>query len=466
MILDEIAAKTRVRVEAQKVKKPLAQVQKEALALPADTGFPFEQALRQQDINFICEVKKASPSKGIIAQHFPYLDIAKEYEIAGASAISVLTEPHYFLGSDKYLQEIAAAVSIPVLRKDFTVDEYQIYEAKILGASAILLICAILTPQQLKDYREIADKLGLSCLVEAHDEAEIKMAIDCGARIIGVNNRNLKNFTVDEANSLRLRPLVPKDIIFVSESGMKTAEDIEKLRAADVNAALIGETLMRASDKTAALRELYGPAGRVQIKLCGIRRMQDVRYLNDYQPDYMGFIFAGASRRYVSPGEAEELAKFASPYIKKVGVFVDEQPAVIENCVRNVPLDIVQLHGDEDEATVQQIKELTGVPVWKAVRVKSKADIERWLDSSADMLLFDAYDPKQSGGTGKSFNWELLRGIKRPFILAGGLNIKNIARAIRTCKPCGVDISSGIETDFVKDKEKIRNIMRAVRQVQ
>ncbi len=466
MILDEIAARTRVRVDEQKAQKPLEQVKREALALPADTGFPFEKALRAQDINFICEVKKASPSKGVIAQHFPYLDIAKEYEIAGASAISVLTEPYYFLGSDKYLKEIAEAVDIPVLRKDFTIDEYQIYEAKILGASAILLICAILTADQLQNYRKLADSLGLSCLVEAHDENEIKMAIDCGARIIGVNNRNLKNFTVDEANSLRLRSLVPKDIIFVSESGMKTAEDIQKLRDADVNAALIGETLMRASDKVMALHDLYGAAGRTQIKLCGIRRMQDVRYLNDYQPDYMGFIFAGTSRRYVNGAQAEELATYASPYIKKVGVFVDEQPAVIANLVRNVPLDIVQLHGDEDEAMIQQIKELTGVPVWKAVRVKSAEDVKRWCNSSADMLLFDAYDPDQSGGTGKSFNWKLLRGVKRPFMLAGGLNIKNVARAIRTCKPYGVDISSGIETDFVKDKEKIRNIMMTIRKVQ
>lgn len=466
MILDEIAAKTRLRIERQKQIKSLEDVKREALVMPIDKSFPFEKALRQQDINFICEVKKASPSKGIIAQNFPYLDIAKEYEIAGASAISVLTEPEYFLGSDKYLQEIASTVSLPVLRKDFTLDEYQIYEAKTLGASAVLLICALLSEEELTYFHDIADTLGLSCLVEAHDEEEIAKALKCKARIIGVNNRNLKDFTVDVENSLRLRPLVPKDIIFVSESGMKTAEDIQKLRDADVSAALIGETFMRASDKTSALRELYGEVGRVQIKLCGIRRKDDIRYVNDYQPDFMGFIFAGQSHRYVNGYEAEQLIKVASPYIKKVGVFVDEKPAVIANLVRHVPLDIVQLHGNEDEAMVQEIKELTGVPVWKAVRVKSAEDVKQWNDSSADMLLFDTYVKNNVGGTGKTFNWDLLKDVKRKFILAGGLNIKNIARAIRTCKPYGVDISSGVETNFVKDREKIRQLMMTIRKVQ
>ncbi len=466
MILDEIAAKTRLRIEECKQQKSLEQVKEEALKLPVSKTFPFEQALKKQDINFICEVKKASPSKGVIAPHFHYLEIAKEYETAGASAISVLTEPYYFQGADKYLQEIANEVNIPVLRKDFTLDEYQIYEAKILGASAVLLICALLSEAELIRFRELADSLGLSCLVEAHDEAEIAKAIKAKARIIGVNNRNLKDFTVDVENSLRLRNLVPKDVIFVSESGMKTAADIDKLRAANVQAALIGETFMRAPDKVTALRELYGATGKVQVKICGIRRKEDVDYVNTFQPDYMGFIFAGSSRRYVNGFEAEQLAKIASPYVKKVGVFVDEQPAVIDNLVRNVPLDVVQLHGDEDEKTVQEIKRLTGVPVWKAVRVKTAQDIMRWRDSSADMLLFDTYVENNAGGTGKVFNWDLLKNVKRKFILAGGLNIKNVARAIRTCKPYGVDISSGVETDFVKDKEKIRNIMMTIRKVQ
>lgn len=256
MILDEIAAKTKVRIEEQKLKRPLEDVKQEALALDANTGFPFEKALRKDSLNFICEVKKASPSKGLIAPNFPYLDIAKEYERIGAAAISCLTEPFYFQGSDEYLKEITQTVNIPVLRKDFTVDEYMIYEAKILGASAILLICAILTDEQLKEYYEIATDLGLSVLVETHDEEEIKRALNINAKIIGVNNRNLKDFTVDINNSIRLRKLVPSEIIFVSESGMKCADDIRALKENGTDAVLIGETLMRADDKEQMLKDL------------------------------------------------------------------------------------------------------------------------------------------------------------------------------------------------------------------
>ncbi|MBR0027383.1 MAG: indole-3-glycerol phosphate synthase TrpC, partial [Clostridia bacterium] len=213
---------------------------------------------KKDDIAFICECKKASPSKGLIAPHFPYLDIAREYEKAGADCISVLTEPFKFLGDDKYLREIAEAVSVPCIRKDFTVDSYMIYEAKVLGAKAVLLICSILSEKQIREYIEICDTLGISALVEAHDEDEVKTAIRAGARIIGVNNRNLKDFTVDTNNSARMRELVPKDIIFVSESGVKSANDIKLLREIGADAALIGETLMRAENKKEMLDTLRG----------------------------------------------------------------------------------------------------------------------------------------------------------------------------------------------------------------
>ena len=222
------------------------------------TGFPFERALKGDDIAFICECKKASPSKGLIAPEFPYLRIAREYESAGAAAISVLTEPKWFLGSDSYLQEIASAVNIPCLRKDFTVDEYMICEAKVRGASAVLLIVSLLDGPTLRRFIEICDGLGLSALVEAHDETEIKIALEAGARVIGVNNRNLKDFSVDVGNSGRLRSLVPEGIIFVAESGIKTAEDVAVLRRAGVNAVLVGEALMTSPDKRAALNVLRG----------------------------------------------------------------------------------------------------------------------------------------------------------------------------------------------------------------
>lgn len=258
MILDEIAEKTRSRVAELSARTPLSEVRERAEKLPADTGFPFEKALRGGDVSFICEVKRASPSKGVIAQDFPYLDIARSYESAGAAAISCLTEPYWFKGSDEYLREIAQAVSIPVLRKDFTVSEYMIYEAKTLGSSAVLLICAILSPAQLGEYIETAHSLGLSALVEAHDENEVRTAVESGARIIGVNNRDLRTFEVDITNSARLRGLVPRDRVFVSESGITCAKDIALLRENGTDAVLIGETLMRSPDKKAALRALRG----------------------------------------------------------------------------------------------------------------------------------------------------------------------------------------------------------------
>ena len=256
-ILDEIAAETRRRVARAKELTPLAEVKAKALVLPKK-NFEFEKALKTDDISFICECKKASPSKGIIAEDFPYLDIAKEYEKAGANCISVLTEPKWFLGKDEYLKEIAESVNIPCLRKDFTVDEYMIYEARLIGASAVLLICSILTKDQIEEYIRICDELGLSALVEAHDEAEVKMAIEAGARIIGVNNRNLKDFTVDTNNSKKLRSLIPSDVIFVSESGVKGTEDVRAIKEIGADAVLVGETLMRAEDKKAKLTELKG----------------------------------------------------------------------------------------------------------------------------------------------------------------------------------------------------------------
>ena len=261
MILDDLAAATRKRVEAKKKEIPFEQVRAQAIELAKQEEsftFPFERVVAKDDISFICEVKKASPSKGIIAEDFPYLEIAKEYEQAGADCISVLTETDYFLGKDKYLREINDVVNIPTIRKDFIIDEYMIYEAKLLGASCVLLIAALLDTETMKEYIRICDRLGLSALVEAHDEEEIRSSVASGARMIGVNNRNLKDFTVDIHNSGRLRSLVPKDILFVAESGIKTAEDIRALREDGVNAVLIGETLMRSTDKAAMLASLKG----------------------------------------------------------------------------------------------------------------------------------------------------------------------------------------------------------------
>ena len=254
-ILDELADYARVRTAEAKKKRSPEEVKKAALALPKG-DYRFETALKKPGISFICECKKASPSKGLIAPEFPYLEIAKAYEAAGADCISVLTEPKWFLGSERYLQEIAEAVEIPCLRKDFTVDEYMIYEAKLLGASAVLLICSCLDEGQLKAYHQLAEELGISALVETHSEEEILTADRIGAKIIGVNNRNLKDFTVDINNSIRLRELVDSKTVFVSESGIKGVEDMKALYKNGTDAVLIGELLMRAEDRKKKLAEL------------------------------------------------------------------------------------------------------------------------------------------------------------------------------------------------------------------
>ncbi len=256
MILDELATYAQQRVLADKQAHPLEELKQRCETVSPRTPFAFEQALRADALSFICEVKKASPSKGIIAPDFPYLDIAKQYEQAGADCISCLTEPKWFLGSDTIFTDIRAAVQTPMIRKDFTVDEYQIYQAKLMGADAVLLICAILDTQTIARYLGICETLGLTALVEAHDAAEIQSAVDAGARVIGVNNRNLKDFSVDFSNASRLRDLIPPESIYVAESGVSCAADVAALRSIGADAVLMGEVLMRAPDKTALLREM------------------------------------------------------------------------------------------------------------------------------------------------------------------------------------------------------------------
>ena len=488
-ILEEIASKRILDINKKKKEQPYELIKEKAeniaLIEYKENGkyvFPFKQALLQLEINFICEVKKASPSKGIIAEDFPYLDIAKDYEKAGAAAVSVLTEPNYFLGSDIYLKEIAESISIPVIRKDFIVDEYMIYEAKLLGASAVLLICSLLDDETLKKYLDIAHSLGLSALVEAHDEEEVKRAIKSGARIIGVNNRDLKNFKVDINNSVRLRKLVPKDIIFVSESGIKTAEDIEVLRENGTNAVLIGETLMKCKDKKKMLKTLAGVSVqkdkiRTKIKICGLRRKEDIEYVNEYKPDYVGFVFA-KSKRQINKGQAKELKKLLNPDIKVVGVFVNEDIQNIVDMVNDNIIDLIQLHGDESNEYISNLRKFIeetntlkneginkdeyNVEIIKAVRVKDKKSIDESININADYLLFDTYSAKEYGGTGHTFDWQILKDIDKPYFLAGGLNSQNIKKALEQCKPYAVDVSSAIETDGYKDREKIKEFIKKV----
>lgn len=262
-ILNEIAGRTRERIEEEKKKIPLESLKEQILKREEEDKQEkktFFQAMKKEGMSYICEIKKASPSKGVLAKDFPYVKIAKEYENAGASAVSCLTEPFYFQGANRYLAKITREIQIPVLRKDFTVDEYMIYQAKALGASAVLLICSILSDGQIKEYLHLTQELGMDALTEIHDEKELERAVNAGAKIIGANNRNLKTFEIDMENSIRLRALTPENLIFVSESGIRTREDIEKLYRNHVDGVLIGESLMKSRNKKETLLELNGGA--------------------------------------------------------------------------------------------------------------------------------------------------------------------------------------------------------------
>lgn len=261
-ILDTIAEATRARVRAQRAETPLEFLKAVALERGSYCGAGFEAALKRPELSFICEVKKASPSKGVIDPEFRYLDIARSYQEAGADCVSCLTEPRWFMGSDLIFGEIREAIDTPMIRKDFVVDEYQIYQAKAMGANAVLLICAILDDVDLAHFLELSDRLGLAALVEAHDAEEVKRAVAAGARIIGVNNRNLKDFSVDFDNAKRLRELVPPECIYVAESGVRSAEDVATMAAMGADAALIGEAFMRSADKVSML-ESFRAAARI-----------------------------------------------------------------------------------------------------------------------------------------------------------------------------------------------------------
>lgn len=443
MILDTLAkgARRRARVLEEADGEGIREAAI-ARALDEDVhDFPFERNLRAEGVNIICEVKKASPSKGIIADHFPYLEIARDYERAGAAAISVLTEPDYFLGSGLYLKKISRAVQIPILRKDFIVSEVQIYESKLLGASAILLIVSILTDEELTRFIRTAKGLGLSALVETRTEEEIRRAVLAGARIIGVNNRDLRDFSIDNTRAARLHSLVPEDTLFIAESGIQKREDIEEFLAAGIRNFLIGEE------------------PRVQCKICGISRERDIDFLNDALPDYAGFIFARSPRK-VTPDKAAGLISLLDPRIKAVGVFVNETAETIADIAKKTHLSVIQLHGDEDFETIREVKERTKLPVWKAIRAGSEEDILPWNDSPADALLLDAKVMGKRGGTGKRIDPNLARAVRKPFLLAGGMNCENIVRAARIARPFAVDVNSGVETDGMKDKEKIQAVIR------
>ncbi|MDR1214662.1 MAG: indole-3-glycerol phosphate synthase TrpC [Propionibacteriaceae bacterium] len=448
MILDRIAHQTRQRVAAEQAALPLAEMRRRAEALGLGRGADFERALAAGGLSFICEVKRASPSKGLIAADFDPVSIARQYAAAGASAISVLTEPEFFLGSDDYLAQIAAAVTTPTLRKDFVVDPYQIYQARTLGAAAVLLICRLLSGTQLADWLALAGDLGLACLVETHDQAEIDQAVTAGARLIGVNNRDLATFQVDLALTERLAGALPDQVTLVAESGVHSPGDVARLRRAGVDAVLVGERLMTAPDKAQALDQLRSELPR--IKLCGLSRPQDVAAANQARPDYVGFVFAPSSRQ-VDPDQASRLRAQLDPGIAAVGVFVDADESAIAQLGAAGTIDLIQLHGQESAEQVARLRRTAGLRVIKAVRLDRSPGPEVWAAAAAaDAVLLDA-----GAGSGRRLDWSDLPVIDKPWFLAGGIDLDNLDQALQVPGHPVLDLSSGAETAGAKDPAKM-----------
>ena len=448
----------------------------------------------------VAEVKRASPSKGVISENFDPVAQALAY-VGGASAISVLTEPHFFLGSLDHLRAVRERVSLPVLRKDFILDPYQVYESRAAGADAVLLICALLDDDMLHDLLALTHELGMEALVEAHNAAETERAVASGAGVIGVNSRDLRTFTIDTDVVRHLRPLVPEDRVFVAESGIVDALGAARARAWGADAILVGEALMRASDPSAKARELaytrgggihslFAQARRPYVKLCGLATREQIALATELGADAYGLVFAPqapAHRRltqeeasmltnkgiYRSAGEKDQprLHHFAKltprGEPRTAGVFVNEDARTIADVAERVGLDAIQLSGDETPAFCTEVAELTNRPVIKALRLREESDLTQLDDyaMAGATLLLDAHVPGSYGGSGQTGDWRLAREAAQrwPIILSGGLTPENVADAIAQVQPAGVDVSSGIETAGAKDFDKMCRFVAATR---
>ncbi|GAC1359866.1 MAG: bifunctional indole-3-glycerol-phosphate synthase TrpC/phosphoribosylanthranilate isomerase TrpF [Ktedonobacteraceae bacterium] len=472
MFLDRIVQQTRLDLVQRKQEQPLEELQRLALEQVPPRDMLRAFAPRAQ-VHLIAEVKRASPSKGMLAPHLDPVATARTYEASGAAVISVLTEPHFFLGSPEYLTAIKNAVNIPVLRKDFIVDEYQVFEARAWGADAILLICAILDDAQLQHLLQLAHSLHMHALVEVHSREEALRAIKAGALIIGVNSRDLVTFKMNPYLLRDIRQLIPADRVVVAESGIHTAADVRRLARYDVQAMLVGESLVVSANIPAQIQMLLQGANTgTQVKICGLSTPEHINIAVDAGADMLGFIFYEPSHRYIAPEQIPALLQAAQSYSQPapgqvlpdlVGVFVNKEIGYINAVVEQAGLHYVQLHGTESPEFCQQIER----PVIKALPLKSTADMEhiKQYASVTWRLLLDTPTPAW-GGTGVTSDWDLARQIAREhkILLAGGLKPENIALAIQQVHPWGVDVSSGIETDKKKDGTKIRAFLENVRQ--
>ena len=468
MFLDRIVTQTRTDLVQRKIDSPLAELQRLAAqqAPPRDLIAAFTPRSRT---HLIAEVKRASPSKGMLAPHLNPVELAQTYEANGASVISVLTEPHFFLGSPEYLTAIKQAVSIPVLRKDFIIDEYQVYEARAWGADAILLICAILDDIQLRHLLSVAHKLHMRCLVEVHSREETQRAVAAGAMVIGVNSRDLVTFKMNPYLIRDIRSLIPADRIVIAESGIHSASDARRLARYDVQGMLVGESLVVSDDVPAQMQKLLqGANASTQVKICGLRNPEHIQTAIEAGADMLGFIFYEPSHRYIQPKHVQEVLKESQSTGKEhvlpdlVGVFVNKEINFINDVVEEAGLHYVQLHGTESPEFCQQITR----PVMKAIPLKSTADLAQVAHYKDVVwrLLLDTPTPGW-GGTGVAHDWELASTIAQEtrIFLAGGLTPENVAQALQQVHPWGVDVSSGVETNKQKDNAKIRAFLENVR---
>ncbi len=472
-ILDKIVARVRADLEEEKARVPLEEMRRRAEAAPPPRDFlgALKGAATRghREARLIAEVKKASPSRGVLVADFEPVRLARIYEAGGAAAISVLTEPHFFQGSLEYLAAVRAACLVPVLRKDFIVDPYQVYQARASGADAILLICAILDDANLALLLGLARRLGMRCLVEVHDEEEARRAVASGAEIIGVNNRDLRDFHVDTGVTRRLRALIPEDRVVVSESGLHTGADVAAMAQAGVQAVLIGEALVTAGDVLEKVREL----SPLRLKICGLRTCEQAIWACEAGAHYIGLVFYPPSHRCITPEEAASICRMLRQRAvdglhvpKTVGVFVNEAPEAINALAREVGLDMAQLSGNESPEMCRAIE----VPVIKAMRPGRPEDLDALEAYRPGVLAFllDTKIDGMWGGTGAVGDWSLAREMARryPTLLAGGLTPDNVREAVEAAQPWGVDVSSGVETNGQKDADKIARFAAQARLAQ
>jgi len=433
MVLERIVARTREDLARRKQERPLATLLRDA----SPSSRPFAAVLKRARTGFILECKHASPSEGLIRDPYHPAAIAEAYA-PHADAISVLTDEPWFKGSLQHLEAVSRAVTIPVLRKDFVVDPWQVVEARVHGAHAVLLMLSVLDDSGWKECNAAAREIGIETLTEVHSRAELERAIDLEAPVIGINNRDLATLRVDLAVTRDLAPLVPGDRVLVCESGIATHADVMDLRPR-VDAFLVGTTLMRERDLAAATRRLiYG-----ETKVCGLTRLGDARAAWEAGATYGGLIFAPESPRAVALAQARELAQSAP--LRWVGVFVNAPVAEIASHAADVGLHAVQLHGEEPPGLVAEVRRaLPGIEVWKAVRVRDR--VPTVAETGADRLVLDTWRGDKRGGTGERFDWALLDAYpdKSRVLLSGGLTAEVAAQA-EAVGCYGLDVNSGVE---------------------